>query len=63
MAVTLICPNLRCRSILQVPDEVRGERVRCGKCGKVFVVPPPSTAAKTAQKPDESSEEAATPPR
>jgi hypothetical protein len=39
MAVTVICPNLRCRSVLQVPDNVRGKKVRCGKCGKNFIVP------------------------
>ena len=40
MGLTIICPNLRCRSVLQVPDEVRGQKVRCGKCGKNFIVPP-----------------------
>lgn len=39
MAITLICPNLKCRSILQVPDTVRGKKVRCSRCGKHFVVP------------------------
>lgn len=42
MAVTLICPNLKCRTILQVPDKARGKKVRCGKCGKNFIVPDPS---------------------
>lgn len=45
MAVTIICPNLRCRSILQVPDNVRGKKVRCGKCGKNFLVPSPERHA------------------
>lgn len=39
MAITLICPNLLCRSILQVPESVRGRKVRCGKCGRHFLVP------------------------
>ena len=39
MAITLICPNLRCRSILQVPESTRGRKVRCGNCGKDFLVP------------------------
>lgn len=39
MPVTIICPNLRCRSLLRVPDAVRGKKVRCGKCGKDFLVP------------------------
>lgn len=42
MAVTLICPNLRCRAILQVPDKARGKRVQCGKCGNRFIVPQPT---------------------
>ncbi len=41
MAVTIICPNLRCRCILQVPENVRGKKVRCGKCGKNLLVPAP----------------------
>ena len=39
MPVTLICPNLKCRTILQVPATVRGKKVRCGRCGRTFVVP------------------------
>lgn len=39
MTLTIICPNLLCRGILQVPDSVRGRKVRCGKCGKDFLVP------------------------
>lgn len=53
MAVTIICPNLKCRTILQVPDGVRGKKVRCGKCGNNFMVPDtktkkPATADKIA---------------
>ena len=39
MPVTLICPNLKCRTILQVPDKARGRKVKCGRCGRNFVVP------------------------
>jgi hypothetical protein len=39
MSVTLICPNLRCRTVLQVPEDTRGKKVRCGRCGKDFRVP------------------------
>lgn len=49
MSITLICPNLLCRSILQVPESVRGRRVRCGKCGKDFMVP--AVDKKTVKKP------------
>jgi len=39
MPITLLCPNLTCRAVLQVPDKVRGKQIRCGKCGCCFVVP------------------------
>ncbi|MGH7213288.1 MAG: hypothetical protein ACREIT_00695 [Tepidisphaeraceae bacterium] len=39
MPVQLICPNLRCRKILCVPDEVRGKLVKCQKCQTMFRVP------------------------
>lgn len=49
MAVTLLCPNLRCRAVLQVPDNVRGKNVRCGHCSTVFTVP--MKAAEPAHRP------------
>ncbi len=39
MPVTILCPNLTCRSVLQVPDKARGKKVRCGRCGLTFSVP------------------------
>jgi hypothetical protein len=39
MPVQLICPNLRCRKILSVPDEVRGKLVKCQHCQMNFRVP------------------------
>ncbi len=45
MAVTLFCPNLKCRSILQVPDNTRGKKVKCGQCGTAFFVPAKKTTA------------------
>ena len=39
MPVQLICPNLRCRKFLSVPDEVRGKLVRCHHCHQMFRVP------------------------
>ncbi|HSW47385.1 MAG TPA: hypothetical protein VLM89_17615 [Phycisphaerae bacterium] len=56
MPVTLICPNLKCRTILQVPDIVRGKKVRCGRCGRTFVVP---TSTSNTKK-DGAKQEAAT---
>jgi hypothetical protein len=54
MSVTVICPNLRCRSMLQVPESARGQKVRCGRCGKNFIVPAPAPKHKRAapQKPE-----------
>jgi hypothetical protein len=51
MPCQLICPNLRCRKILSVPDEARGKLVRCQHCKTMFRVPdvkrhePPAPAA------------------
>jgi hypothetical protein len=39
MPVQLICPNLRCRKILSVPDDVRGKLVKCQHCQTMFRVP------------------------
>lgn len=39
MPVQMICPNLRCRKILCVPDEVRGKLVKCQFCQSNFRVP------------------------
>ena len=46
MPVQLICPNLRCRKFLSVPDEVRGKLVKCQSCQTLFRVP--DTAKKPA---------------
>lgn len=40
MACQLICPNLRCRKILKVPEETRGKVVRCQYCQTLLRVPP-----------------------
>jgi len=39
MPCQLICPNLRCRKILSVPDEARGKLARCQHCRTMFRVP------------------------
>ncbi len=60
MSCQLICPNLRCRKILKVPEEARGKVVRCQYCQTMLrvpparravtppVVPPPATVAGAA---------------
>ena len=39
MAVTFMCPNLRCRKVLMAPDNFRGKRMRCTYCGYTLLVP------------------------
>jgi len=39
MACQIICPNLRCRKILSVPDDVRGKLVKCQHCQTMLRVP------------------------
>ena len=39
MPVQLICPNLRCRKFLAVPEEVRAKLVKCQHCHQTFRVP------------------------
>jgi hypothetical protein len=39
MPVQVICPNLRCRRVLSVPDDVRGKMVKCQQCQTSLRVP------------------------
>lgn len=55
MAVNIMCPNLGCRSVLRVPDDVRGKRVRCGECGTVFTVPDTPKPGQTPKAPAKGS--------
>ncbi len=41
MSVQLLCPNLKCRKILCVPDDVRGKLVKCQYCQTMLRVPSP----------------------
>jgi hypothetical protein len=54
MPVQLLCPNLKCRKILAVPDEVRGKLVKCQYCQTMLRGPmpksPPTVAPGKAQK-------------
>jgi len=58
--VTLLCPNLKCRAVLQVPDEMRGKIVRCGHCGKPFRVPLGKGQVPTREEPSQQTESPAT---
>ena len=55
MSVQLICPNLRCRKLLAVPETVRGKMVKCQHCQTPFRVPAP-------QRPQGSAAGRAAPP-
>jgi hypothetical protein len=48
MPVQMICPNLRCRKILSVPEEVRGKLVKCQFCQTNFRVPEAKKPVATA---------------
>jgi len=48
-SVRMICPNLRCRSILSVPPVARGKTVRCRQCGMRINVPETGSAPKPSQ--------------
>lgn len=37
--VMMLCPNLRCRKVLRVPESCRGKQVRCQFCSLTFGVP------------------------
>jgi hypothetical protein len=57
MPLTIICPNLKCRGVLQVPESVRGQKVRCGKCGNNLIVPPAATTKPADPKKTEPAAE------
>ena len=46
--VRVMCPNLRCRSVLAVPSEARGRMVRCKSCGMNVLVPKKQEAQPSA---------------
>ncbi|MEM1424315.1 MAG: hypothetical protein AAGH64_09960 [Planctomycetota bacterium] len=37
--IRLMCPNLKCKTVLSVPREARGRLVRCRNCGATIQVP------------------------
>ena len=39
MPVQMLCPSLKCRKILSVPDEARGKLVKCQYCQGMLRVP------------------------
>lgn len=53
--VRLICPNLKCRKVLSVPDSARGKKVRCRGCGMRVQIPVKATVP-TAPAPTEDEQ-------
>jgi LSD1 subclass zinc finger protein len=47
----MLCPNLRCRKLLSVPDEVRGKTVKCQHCQTLLRVPELKKTAVAGAKP------------
>jgi len=39
MSAQLLCPNIKCKKILAVPEQTRGKIVRCSHCQTAFRVP------------------------
>jgi len=37
--IRIMCPNLKCRSILAVPETARGKNVKCSHCVTLFRIP------------------------
>lgn len=47
--IRIMCPNLKCRSILVVPETARGKNVKCSNCASLFRIPAQAAApAKSA---------------
>ncbi|HVZ93370.1 MAG TPA: hypothetical protein VG797_02560 [Phycisphaerales bacterium] len=51
--IRVMCPNLRCRAVLGVPEGARGRLVRCKNCGMNIRIP---------QKQEAKPADAAAPP-
>ena len=49
--IRIMCPNLKCRSILVVPETARGKNVKCSNCATLFKIPaqPPVGAPSNSQ--------------
>ncbi|MEM9348343.1 MAG: hypothetical protein AAGB26_17180 [Planctomycetota bacterium] len=47
-SIRIMCPNLRCRTLLAVPITARGKNVRCRLCGTRIQVPTKNTGNKPA---------------
>ena len=57
-AIRLLCPNLRCRTLLAVPLSARGKNVRCRQCGTRIQVPQKAVEKKRATVTNDEAETA-----
>ena len=58
-SVRLMCPNLRCRTLLAVPITARGKNVRCRLCGTRIQVPSVAAPKKPTTPVEATAEEKA----
>ena len=47
--VMMLCPHLKCRKILRVPEQCRGKQVKCQFCSNTFQVPSDLRSPETAE--------------
>jgi hypothetical protein len=52
MAVTMICPNLKCGRTVVAAESARGKVVRCAHCQILFLVPRDAASAREAKTPE-----------
>jgi predicted Zn finger-like uncharacterized protein len=57
VAVTMICPNLKCGRTVVAPEGARGKVVRCGHCQQLFMVPVTHAPEAPPSAPVEAEEE------
>ena len=55
-SIRMMCPNLRCRTLLAVPVTARGKNVRCRLCGMRIQVPNKPGDNKSAPVAQEATE-------
>ncbi len=51
MSIAVLCPNLRCKAVLNVPETARGKTIRCGQCGTALRVPTSKPQVERAPQP------------
>ncbi|MFM9959246.1 MAG: hypothetical protein ACKVZJ_14380 [Phycisphaerales bacterium] len=57
-SVRIMCPNLRCRAVLAVPNEARGRMVRCKSCATNIRIPEKKAAVDATAVPADAKGDA-----